>query len=153
MGWDEREDRNRIPCIVDEGIIANRKDMVKILRDLGHVRYAELRGEEVRATGEGIITNVCAHESAATVVANKRIYVNVNGFDFLRLTRVAGDLTAFDLVCEERTLRLEPLSDPIRDGHMVEEAHYVQAGALGGLIGHQLSEEDLAELFLDDDDD
>lgn len=152
MGWDEREDRNRIPCIVDEGVIANRKDMVRVLRDLGHVRYAELIGEEVRATGEGIIVNVVTHESAATVVANKRIYVNVNGFDYLKLTRVGEDLTAFDLVAEERTLRLEPLSDPIRDGHIAEEAHYVPAGALGGLIGHQLSEEDLAELFMDDDD-
>ena len=92
-------------------------------------------------------------QSAATIIANKRIYLNVNGFDYLRLTRLNEDQTAFDLVSKERTLRLAPLSDPLRDGQAVEDAHYVPAGALGGLSGHQLGEEDLAELFLDDDDD
>ena len=150
MTWDDREDRNRIPCIVDAGIIANRKDMVRVLRDLGHVRYADLVGDDVRATGEGIVSSVFTHEAAATIVANKRLYLNVNGFDYLRLG-AADEQPTFDLVCEDRTLRLEPLSDGLRDGTVIEEASYVSADALQGLMGTHLSEEDLAELFLDDE--
>lgn len=153
MTWEERESRNRIPCIVDEGIIANRRDMVRVLRDLGHVRYADLVGDEVRASGEGVISHVFSHEAAATIVANKRLYLNVNGFDFLRLARVGEDGAAFDLVCEERTLRIEPLSDPLRDGGAIEETTYVSAEALNGIMGAQLSEEDLAELFMDEESD
>lgn len=151
MGWDQREDRNRIPLVVDDGIIANRRDMVRVLRDLGHVRYAELVGDETRASGEGLVAHVAAHDTAATIVANRRIYLNVNGFDFLRLGR-GSDGAAFDLVTDNRTLRLEPLSDPIRDGITHEESAYVPAEALSGLIGAQLSEDDLAELFQEDDD-
>ena len=151
MARDEREDHNRIPCIVDEGIIANRRDMVRVLRDLGHVRYADLVGDDVRATGEGIVSHVFSHEAAGTIVANKRLYVNVNGFDFLRLARTDADGTCFDLVRDERTLRLEPLTDPLRDGHAIEEATYVSAEGLSSLMGVQLSEEDLAELFQDEE--
>jgi hypothetical protein len=151
MGWDEREDRNRIPCIVDEGIIANRRDMVRVLRDLGHVRYADMVGEDVRAAGEGIVSHVFSHEAAATIVANKRLYLNVNGFDFLRLGKAEEGGPTFDLVFEGRTLRLEPQSDPLADGVRMEEATYVSAEALNGLIGAQLTEEDLAELFQDDE--
>lgn len=151
MAWDDREDRNRIPCIVDQGIIANRKDMVRVLRDLGHVRYADMVGDDVRATGEGIVSHVFAHEAAATIVANKRLYLNVNGFDYLRLGKADEEQPAFDLVAEDRTLRLEPLSDPIKDGTGLEEATYVSAEALNGLMGAHLTEEDLAELFQDDE--
>ncbi len=153
MSCEERESRNRIPCIVDEGIIANRRDMVRVLRDLGHVRYADKIGDEIRAEGEGIVSQVFTHEAAATIVANKRLYVNVNGFDYMRIARVGEVGAAFDLVCDERTLRLEPLSDPLRDGQVIEETTYVSAEALSGLMGAQLSEEDLAELFQDEDSD
>lgn len=153
MAWEERESRNRIPCIVDEGIIANRRDMVRVLRDLGHVRYTDMIGDEVRAAGEGLVSQVFSHESAATIVANRRLYVNVNGFDFMRLTRGGEHAVAFELVFEARTLRLEPLSDPLRDGQVLEETAYISAEALGGLMGPQLSEEDLAELFQDEDSD
>lgn len=153
MSWEDRESRNRIPCIVDEGIIANRRDMVRVLRDLGLVHYADVVRGKVRAEGEGMVSQVFAHEAAATIVANRRLYVNVNGFDFLRLARVGEDGAAFDLVSDERTLRLEPLSDPLRDGQPIEETTYVAAEALNGLMGVQLSEEDLAELFMDDESD
>lgn len=105
----ERENQNQIPCIVDEGIIMNRQDMVRVLRDLSRVRYVDRRDEEVRSTGVGTVIHVHAHERAATMVVNRRLYLNVSGFDFLRLSRTADACARLELVNASRVLQLEPL--------------------------------------------
>jgi hypothetical protein len=105
----EREDQNQIPCIIDEGIIMNRQDMVRVLRDLNRVRYTDVREETVRVSGVGTVTHVHSHERAATMVVNRRLYLNVNGFDFLRLSRGNNATARLELVNASRILQLEPL--------------------------------------------
>lgn len=150
MAFDDREDRNQIPCIIDEGIIANRRDMLRVLRDLGHVRYAEFIGEEVHGHGEGIVSNVYAHDRAATIIANKRLYLNVNGFDYLKLSRPEADITTFDLIVGTRILRLEPLSDPLREGRLGERG-FLQVYEDEDMIVAELSEDEIAELLQDEE--
>jgi hypothetical protein len=145
---DERELKNQIPCIVDEGIVANRRDMVRILRDLGHVRYQDMLDGRLRTEGEGFVTSVFSNQNGATIFVNKRLYINVNSFDYLRLGKTEDDGAAIDLVDEARTVRLLPLSDPLldRQGLVVEPALVQSAGGFGRIF-----EDGLAEVYLDED--
>src|SRR6185369_2311169 len=102
---DEREEKNQIQCIVDEGIVVNRRDMVRILRDLGHVRYRDCVEGAMRREGEGIVMSVFANDKSSTIIVNKRLYINVNSFDYLRIGG-DGDAVTIDLIDNQRTVRL-----------------------------------------------
>lgn len=145
---DTRDDKNQLQCIVDEGLLVNRKDMVRILRDLGPVRYQDLVNGAIAHQGEGIIVNVVANDQNATVILNKRLYLNVNGFDYLSLGSDEAGGAQVDLVAERRTLRLIPTSDPMQDhaqGVLVE-ASASPREALDRIFG-----DTFAEVYLDDD--
>lgn len=147
---DSRDDRNRLQCLVDEGTLINRRDMVRILRDLGQVRYQELVDGALTRQGEGLIVNVVSSESASTIVVNKRLYLNVNGFDHMQLGCDEAGGSTLDLVSEGRTLRLIPVTDPITDQTPVVTVDTVAAPrtALDRIFG-----ESFAEVYLDDEDD
>jgi hypothetical protein len=135
---------------VDEGLLVNRRDMVRVLRDLGPVRYQDWVDGALAHQGEGVIVNVVANDQNATVIVNKRLYLNVNAFDYLSLgTDEAGGAHA-DLVAEQRTLRLIPTSDPLQDqGHgVIVEAATSPREALDRIFG-----DNFAEVYLEDDDD
>ena len=83
---EDREARNRIQCVVDEGIVLDHRDMARILRDLGHVRYEHWQDGKLRMAGEGMVCNVVANPTASTIVVNRRLYINVNGFSHMQLT-------------------------------------------------------------------
>ena len=144
---DEREFKNQIPCLIESGVLTNYRDMQRILRDLGHVRYAEVVEGTVRHEGEGYVMSVVSNHHSATVVAHKRLYLNVNGFDYLRLEPTDDGSTAFELVDACRTLRLLPQVDPIAeclaDDDLSETAH---------LLEDPLDTELYAEIYADDDD-
>lgn len=145
---DTRDDKNQLQCIVDEGLLVNRKDMVRILRDLGPVRYQDLVNGAIAHQGEGVIMNVVANDQNATVILNKRLYLNVNGFDYLSLGSDEAGGALVDLVAERRTLRLIPTSDPMQDhtqGVLVE-ASASPREALDRIFG-----DTFAEVYLDDD--
>lgn len=145
---DSRDDSNRLQCIVDEGTLVNRRDMVRILRDLGQVRYQELVDGAIMRQGEGLIVNVVANDHAATMVVNKRLYLNVNGFEHLALgTDDAGGAT-LDLVADRRVLRLIPTTDPVTEERAVVTVDAVAAPrtALDRIFG-----ESFAEVYLDDE--
>lgn len=147
----EREDKNKIQCIVDEGVLANRRDMVRILRDLGHVHYEDLVDGHVRTRGEGYVANVCSNPTAATVFVNKRLYINVNGFDYMKMARTGTDDTAIELVDDRRTIRLLPSSDGVQDrqAFIAEGGMVAPQGALERMLGVEpgeaFYEEDLDE--------
>ena len=145
---DDREQKNQIQCIVDEGVLVNRRDIVRILRDLGTVRYLDIQDGTVVRTGEGYVASVVSSASSSTVIANKRLYLNVNSFEYLRLG-VEADLPVFDLVDDKRTIRLIPSPDSAgeRPAAQSEDETY-GTGRLDRLFG-----DSLAEVYLDDEDD
>jgi hypothetical protein len=148
---EEREAKNKIQCIVDEGIVLNRRDMVRILRDLGHVHYQDLLDGNVQSQGEGLIAGVVSNQNASTIVVNRRLYINVNGFDFMRLGRTDDDTSTIDLVDEKRTIRLLPVGDVLqeRQAFITETAVMPGPGALERMLGVEpgeiIYEEDLDE--------
>lgn len=106
---DHREQKNRRPCIVDVGLLYHRRDMARILRDLVRVRYLDLHGDEVAASGEGQLVSIFASDDSSTIVFNERIYLNLNTFEYARLGKDPDGASCIDLVDAHRTLRLIPL--------------------------------------------
>lgn len=146
---ESRDQQNQLQCVVDEGLIVNRRDMSRILGDVGQVRYQELFAGAIRRQGEGIIVHVAASDHAATVIVNKRLYLNVNAFDCLRLSCDEAGGAIIDLVMDARTLRLIPVSDPISDRSQAVAIDPIPAARspLDRLFGSSF-----AEVYLDDGD-
>lgn len=100
------------PCIIDNGIVVNKEDIYRLLSDLGHVRYTHYLDGKSSSEGEGYIVEVFDDASQATLIANKTVYLNLGSFDYLQL-QTGDNQTYFDLVQDQRILRLFPLSNPL----------------------------------------
>lgn len=103
------------PCIIDTGIIVNKQDILRLLADLGRVRYLHFHDGLLYKKGEGYVTEVFADRERSTLIANHRIYLNVSSFDCLELKESPEGECYFDLVHEGRLLRLIPLSNPMQE--------------------------------------
>jgi hypothetical protein len=143
----DSERDTQLQCIVEEGILLNRRDMVRVLRDLGAVRYVDLHDGVATASGEGCITNVVANLSSSTIIANRRLYLNVSNFEYMRLGVEDGQ-AVFDLVTRNRTIRLIPqeAQPDLRPPSVGEDTF--GDGRVSGLFG-----DSLAEVYFDDEDD
>ncbi|TVQ14858.1 MAG: hypothetical protein EA368_00745 [Leptolyngbya sp. DLM2.Bin27] len=102
------------PCLVDSGVVVNKTDMLRLLQDLGQVRYRHLQDEVTIAEGQGLVMEVFADNQQATLVANHTLYLNVYSFDCLEIGHT-DDGSYFDLVQDSRRLRLTPLSNPMHE--------------------------------------
>ncbi|MDY6940056.1 MAG: hypothetical protein SWY16_20675 [Cyanobacteriota bacterium] len=103
------------PCIIDTGIIVNKRDMQKVLADLDRVRYLHIEAGKPLSRGEGFVVEVFSDPQHSTIVTNHSLYLNVNSFDCLELKQGVQSQTYFDLVQEGRILRLVPLTSPLKD--------------------------------------
>jgi hypothetical protein len=112
------------PCIVDNGIVVNRQDIQRLLSDLGHVRYRYSNAEELISEGEGHVLEVFADAAQSTLVTNASLYINVCSFDYLQLARSSDGTASFNLIQDNQTLRLTPLSNPLkrRDDQLMHSA-------------------------------
>lgn len=144
---DDRELKNQLQCIVDEGILYNHKDMARILRDLGHVRYLDIHAGTERTSGDGYVMAAHPHPQSATIIVNKRIYINPRSFDYLQLGRDSLGHSVIDLVEGDRTLRIIPLSEPSpKQVETVSESYQAE-------LLDRMFEDDFAEAYLEDEDD
>jgi hypothetical protein len=110
------------PCIVDRGILVSKRDVYRVLADLGYVRYADLLDGRVIREGEGYVMEVYEDPQAATIVVNRTLYLNICSFDYLKFDVVEDEKaeparfrSVLELVQEHRVLRLIPMSDPLSD--------------------------------------
>ncbi len=97
----------QIVCLVDYGIIHAKRDMIRILRDLDRVEYVDLIDNITAAKGEGYVVEVYANSYDSTLIFNQRLHINVNGFDFLKISSVPAKV--IDLISGHRVVRLKPL--------------------------------------------
>ena len=123
------------PCLVDNGVVINKVDMVRLLQDLGQVSYSHFEDGIVLSTGQGLVMEVFSDTQQATLVANQALYINVHSFDYLEMGRSGSHQSQFDLVHDNRRLRLIPLSDPIKE-HLTQT---VNSGALEAMVADALS--------------
>ena len=103
------------PCIINTGIIVNKIDMRRLLTDLGRVRYIHIQEDKLQTEGEGDVLEVFANQNRSTLVANHALYLNVHSFDYLELKQSPEQETYFDLIQDDRCLRLIPLSTPVQE--------------------------------------
>ena len=103
------------PCIVDQGIIANKRDIQRLLGDLTCVQYIHSIDGYPHSQGQGCIVDIFNEPSSSTIVANHGLYLNLQSFDYLQLSQSPNGQAYFDLVQGDRQLRLIPLSSPMQD--------------------------------------
>jgi len=141
------EPDHQIPCIIENGIVYGVKDIYRIVRDMGQVHYSELIDGETLTQGDGYIMSVVANHQSATVIANHRLYLNVCGFDYMRISTQEDGQVHFDLVHPYRTLRLTPVPDSTGADDPLEPKiqRYDDYDPF--------EQEDYAEIQLEDDDD
>jgi len=99
----------KIQFIVNNGIVYNKKDMLMLVRDLGKVSYFEIVNGKVESKGKGYVMRVCSNSEEPTLFLGGRIYINVGCFSYLKLKKIKdADNTLFELVSDERTIKLVP---------------------------------------------
>ncbi|WP_026079481.1 hypothetical protein [Spirulina subsalsa] len=136
------------PCIVDTGLIVNKDDMRRLLSSLGRVRYIHTLDDQVQNQGEGCILEVFTDPSQATLIANRALYINVCSFDYLHLHQSPEGDSFFDLVQENRQLRLISLGNPLNDP---ESSRNLDEAALEAMLTQVLSAK--WDVQMDDEDD
>ncbi|MBD2105101.1 hypothetical protein [Leptolyngbya sp. FACHB-261] len=128
------------PCIVDTGIVVKKQDMQRLLVDLGRVRYCHHQDGQVLSEGEGYVLEVYADPQLSTIVANHALYLNVYSFDYLELSlgqnpHSSEACTFFDLIQDQRCLRLIPLSNPLQD----QGSRTINSATLEAVVAEVLS--------------
>ncbi len=123
------------PCLVDNGIVVNKADMLRLLNDLGQVTYMDIHEEDVLSQGTGYVMDVFAEPGASTLVANQSLYLNVHSFDYLELEKLPDRPACFKLVQDNRCLRLVPLTSPLQE----QANHKMNVAALEAIMVEALS--------------
>ena len=100
---------SQISCLVEQGIIYSKRDMIRILRDLDRVNYTDLIDNLSVAYGEGYVVEVYANSFDSTLVFNNRLHINVNSFDFLKIITQPEKLV--ELISGHRIIKLKPLTN------------------------------------------
>ena len=100
---------NQLSCLVEQGIIYSKRDMIRILRDLDRVLYVDLIDNASVANGEGYVVEVYANGYDSTLVFNNRLHINVNSFDFLKISSQPERLV--ELISGHRIIKLKPLTN------------------------------------------
>ncbi len=147
MSHDQSPPQLPAPCIIDTGTVINKQDMRQLLTDLGRVRYIHSLDGRLLSEGEGCVLEVFADPYRATLIANQAIYLNVYSFDYLHLHQSSKQEAYFDLIQDNRQLRLIPLSSPLQEP---DNQRILNAAALEAMVTQVLSAK--WDVQLDDDD-
>ncbi|MDB9510684.1 hypothetical protein PN499_05770 [Kamptonema animale CS-326] len=146
MSHNQFNNRVAAPCIVDTGIVVNKRDLQRLLVDLGRVRYIHIQDGIICSEGEGYVLEVFADPTRSTLIANHALYLNVYSFDYLELKQSPEEGSYFDLMQDGRQLRLIPLSNPLQE----QVTRNLNAAALDAVVDQVLSAN--WDVQLDDDD-
>jgi hypothetical protein len=135
------------PCLIDTGIIVNKQDIGRLLTDLSRVRYIHTLDGKVQTEGEGCVLEVFSDFQRSTMIANHTLYLNVQSFDYLQLGQSDKNESLFDLIQDNRLLRLIPLSNPLQE----QSTQQLNADALEAMVTRVLSAK--WDVQIDDDGD
>jgi hypothetical protein len=147
MSQEQTQRKLPAPCIVDFGTIVNKDDMKRLLEDLNHVRYIHTIDNEFHTEGKGWVQEVFNDPHQSTLIANGNLYINLQSFDYLKLSQSSAKETYFDLVQDNRQLRLIPLSNLAQEP---TNTYNFNAAAIEAMVTEVLSAQ--LDVQLDDDD-
>ncbi|MBE0446750.1 MAG: hypothetical protein IBX64_01325 [Actinobacteria bacterium] len=132
------------PCIVNEGTLINKKDMLRALETLESVKYTYLVDGNVINQGEGIVVKVFSSPETSTLVVNGCLFLNILSFNYLRFFPHNNNSTTIELVEDSKILQLTPIEEDDRRVNRINREIFA-TGRYG--------EETPAELFDESDDD
>ncbi len=132
------------PCIVNEGILINKKDMLRALETLESVKYTYFVDGNVIGQGEGVVVKVFSSQDTSTLVINGCLFLNILSFNYLRFYAQDNGLTTIELIEDSKILRLISIEDDVRRITRVNREIFA---------GSRYDEETPAELFDENDDD
>ena len=112
--------------------------MKRLLQDLAWVKYSHILDGEQKSQGEGWIVEVFDDEQQATLVVNQSLYLNLHSFDYLELKTSEENKTYFELVQENRVLRLDIAENPHQQSTPLE-VKSMPDGALEEMVTQVLS--------------
>ena len=104
--------------------------MRRLLGSLARVYYIHSLDCQVKNQGEGYILEIFADAQQATLIANHSLYINLQSFDYLHLHQSPEQETYFDLVQDNRQLRLMPLGNSLQDRESSEDLDEVALEAM-----------------------
>lgn len=137
----EKQDK-QIPCIVGVGVITSKKDMIRVLRGFDHVKYTDTIDDKVQSEEEAFVVDVFFNDHESTIIFNRRIYINVQNFEYLRMVNnLPGTV---ELIEGHRTLKLEAANDPFTNKDVLMSESIENRANIEGLY-----EED--DIIFDDD--
>ncbi len=110
MNQHQRHQPIPAPCIVDNGTIVNKDDIKRLLNDLCHVHYVHTIDNKIQSEGKGYVLEVFTDSKQSTLIANGNLYLNIQSFDCLQLSQSLEQEAYFDLIQDNRQLRLIPIS-------------------------------------------
>jgi 7-keto-8-aminopelargonate synthetase-like enzyme len=146
MSKQQRPNSVPAPCIVETGIIVNQDDISRLLNDLSQVRYIHTIDFEVQNEGRGWLQEIFSDPYQSTLIANGNLYINLQSFDYLQLSQSSNLETYFDLIQENRQLRLIPIS---RSTQEINSARHIDAATIETMVSDALSAR--FDVQLDDD--
>lgn len=133
---------NQIPCIVGKGVVTSQKDMMRVLRGFDHVKYLDMIDDNIQSEDEAFVVEVFSNDTESTIVFNRRIHINVENFEYLRMVQSLPGVV--ELIEGHRTLRLESVSDPFNNKDVLMSESIENRANIEGLY-----EED--DIIFDDD--
>jgi hypothetical protein len=135
------------PCIVDTGVIVNQDDIQRLLQDLGRVRYVHLIDDRIDSEGSGLIKEIFSDPLQSTLIANSNLYINLQSFDYLKLSKSTDKLTKFVLIQDNRQLHLIPESQSSPE--RIARQNALDAATIEAMVTEVLSAR--LDVQLDDD--
>lgn len=109
------------PCLIDSGMIVNKDDIRRLLNDVGRVHYLHIIDGKIQSENDGLIIEVFSHPTQATLIANHSVYLNLESFDYLELNKTDDLKPCFDLIQDNRKLRLIPLTNYLEEQNSIED--------------------------------
>jgi hypothetical protein len=147
MNQEQMPSKLPAPCIVDRGTIVNKDDMKRLLKDLCHVRYIHIIDNHWQNEGKGWVLEVFDDPHQSTLIANGNLYINLQSFDCVQLHQSPTQEAYFDLLQDNRLLRLIPLANSTQEQ---ENTDNINAAAIEAMVTEVLSAH-LDAQFDDDD--
>lgn len=86
----DRPPRDPAPCIINEGAVVNKRDMLRALETLDGVAYTHTVDGRVISTGRALVAQVFASRETSTLLVNNCLFVNVASFEYLRFWQEDG---------------------------------------------------------------
>jgi hypothetical protein len=101
---------DRAPCIINEGTVLNKRDMLRALETLDCVAYTHIVEDQRISSGRAVVAQVFLSRDSATLLVNNCLFINVASFDYLRFSQDGGR-TVLSLVEGTSVLELIPNED------------------------------------------